>query len=534
MASHRPESPLIGPRHPFAGWSVPGLLDQQARRRPAQPFLIWEPVDGPPEVYSYGRFAAESQRLAGGLRRRGVRRGRSVIIHLDNCPELLLAWFACARLGAPAITTNTRSSAAELAYFIGHARPDGVVTSQQYAHLVEPLGRDLEWLAVTDGPVGGGESLGSFVDDTPFALEPVIDARDPLSVQYTSGTTARPKGVVWTHANALWGACVGARHEDLRPDDVHLVHLPLFHTNALSYSILSTLWVGATAVVVPRFSASRFWETSTRWRCTWTSMIPFCVRALQERPIPRHDYRFWGYRQCDMPWGDTIGVRSLGWWGMTETITHCIVGDAHHPNRPGSMGRPALGYEIEVRDQCGTLTEPGGTGELHVRGVAGLSIFAEYLRDVDATASAFDERGFLITGDRVTVHDDGHISFADRAKDMLKVGGENVAASEIEAVIASIDEVVEVAVVGEPDQMLDEVPVAFVVANGADPDRVIASVLSESRDRLAAFKVPRRVLVVDDLPRSTLNKVAKQVLRDQLRSMATASIAGGSLTREPE
>ena len=114
-------------------------------------------------------------------------------------------------------------------------------------------------------------------------------------MQYTSGTTSRPKAVLWTHANALWGAKINAAHQDLHQSDVHQTYLPLFHTNALAYSMLASLWVGATCVIQPRFSASRFWNVAAAHGCTWTSTIPFCMKALLEHEIPKqHTFRLWG------------------------------------------------------------------------------------------------------------------------------------------------------------------------------------------------------------------------------------------------
>ncbi len=212
---------------------------------------------------------------------------------------------------------------------------------------------------------------------------PARAAPDPLwpcSVQYTSGTTARPKAVLWTHANALWGAKVNAAHEDLRPEDVHLVHLPLFHTNALAYSVLASLWVGATAVIMPRFSASRFWAIAAEHRCTWTSVVPFCTRALMERDIPKsHTFRLWGSAVCEPPTDAIFGVKTIGWWGMTETITHGIIGEVTQPNIPMAIGRAAPEYEIRVLDDDGRATEVGGTGHLRIRGIPGLTLFKEYL-----------------------------------------------------------------------------------------------------------------------------------------------------------
>jgi crotonobetaine/carnitine-CoA ligase len=184
-----------------------------------------------------------------------------------------------------------------------------------------------------------------------------------------------------------------------------------------------------------------------------------------------------------------------------------------------SMGRAAPEYSIVVRGEDGSPARPGETGDLLVRGVRGLSLFHEYLEDPSATAASFTPDGWMITGDRVTLADDGWLVFADRAKDMLKVGGENVAASEVERVIASLPGVLEVAVVGKPDPMLQEVPVAFVRLQAqadAQPEAFVASVLEACRTQLASFKLPREVHLLDDFPRATLNKIAKAELRKRL------------------
>ncbi len=190
-----------------------------------------------------------------------------------------------------------------------------------------------------------------------------------------------------------------------------------------------------------------------------------------------------------------------------------------------TTGRPANGYDIRIlRDDQRTMVEPGETGHLQVRGWRGIQLFLEYLGNPKATADTFTEDGWFITGDRVRLEEDGQITFADRDKDMLKVGAENVAASEIERVIMTVEGVHEPAVVARPDPMLDEVPVAFVIpAPGLDaslraslPERVTEA----CRAALADFKIPREVRVVDEMPRSTLEKVHKAELRRQLAAEA--------------
>jgi crotonobetaine/carnitine-CoA ligase len=197
---------------------------------------------------------------------------------------------------------------------------------------------------------------------------------------------------------------------------------------------------------------------------------------------------------------------------MTETISHPVVGDAFVPNRPMSMGRPSTDYEVKVVRPDGGRVEPDEPGELKVRGVRGLSMFVEYLNRPRAMAEAFDDEGWFATGDLVTPHPDGHLTFENRVKDMLKVGAENVSAAEVERVILGVPGVLEVGVVGRPDAKLDEVPVAFVTTAADDP-AVLAGVEAACAELLADFKRPRAVYRVAQLPRSTLSKINKVELR---------------------
>ena len=256
---------------PSAGMDVPSLLRMQADTRRDHPFLIWAPFDAPARHWSYGEFHDRSGALAAGLAKRGIKQGDYVLIHMDNCIEMLLAWFACVELGAIAVTTNTRSAAAEIEYFAGHCRAVAAITQPSYAELVAANCRDLTWIAVTSHNAGveqshavaKAERFEALFADSADRPRRATDPMAACSVQYTSGTTSRPKAVLWTHANALWGAKINAAHQDLHKSDVHLAYLPLYHTNALAYSMLSSLWVGGTCVIQPRFSARRFCRS--RW-----------------------------------------------------------------------------------------------------------------------------------------------------------------------------------------------------------------------------------------------------------------------------
>ena len=513
--------------HPFTGKDLPWLLEAQAEKRPDHPFLIFEPFDSAPRTWTYARFLAAVQSVAAGLVARGVCGGDFVLLHMDNCDDFLIAWHACSRAGAVVVTTNTRSSLDELSYYIAHSGARFALTQPSYDELVREAGTDLlKWIASTRTNAGAAPDVPRSDASIPFE-EVRADAAtlpdrtpDPLapnSVQYTSGTTSRPKGVVWTHANALWGARQNAIACGVRPEDIGHAFLPLFHTNALSYSHLSTLWAGATLVLQPRFSASRYWDVAIRHKCTWGIHIPFSLKALLGKPAPNHSFTRWGLGAFDpAPVLQAFGVPCIGWFGMTETVSLPIISNSGLPGREMSMGAAAPEYGVAVRDEDGADVAFGVSGELHIRGVPGISLFKEYLNNPEATAQAFAEDGWFRTGDLVTAYEDGQIVFNGRNKDMMRIGAENVAESEIERVILSVGGISDVAVVGRPDPMLDEVPVAFVMPFAEDPE-LTARITAACEKQLADFKRPRDIVIVNELPRVTLGKIDKKSLRAKLR-----------------
>lgn len=512
----------------MGGMDIPWLLDQRARQTPDKPFVWWEPFEGETQTLTYGQLQIDARRLAAGLYERGVRFGDFVIIHMNNSLEFIVSWFACAELGAVAVSTNTRSVARDLSYFADHTDAVCALTQPEFAAMIVESCPNLRFVATTETNSGErpdnrgpGEPFEDLFSNNIDALpERTVDPEANLSVQFTSGTTSRPKAVLWTHANGVWAAKISASHMRLRDDDRTLIYMPLFHTNAQGYSMLASMWAGATVAVQPRFSASRFWDVALKHQLTWVSMIPFAWKAVADQPVPDHSYRFWGTMAHLPAIEEQFKVQTIGWWGMTETLTQGIITDHDLPGPAGTIGRVAPEYEIQIRNRDGSLTAHGERGLLYIRGTRGVSMFKEYYRNDEANEKAFDADGWFDTGDLVRTDVDGNIFFSDRDKDMLKVGAENVAASEIESVIMLTGWVNECAVVAQRHPMLEEVPVAFVLVSdaGGDEERQALAdrLTAHCAENLADFKVPRSVFVVDELPRSTIEKIAKNELRASL------------------
>jgi crotonobetaine/carnitine-CoA ligase len=509
----------------FRGMDVTWVLEQWAERQPDKTFVVWAPFDGIERRWSYAEMADDAKRFAAGLHARGVGVGDFVLMHLDNSADFLTAWFGCAYLGAVPVTTNTRSVAENVRYFAEVIKPVCAITQPSLAAMVRDACGDVIPMIVSGETAEdrGAETLGGEPFATVFSDPPLpglpADHRRSFAIQFTSGTTSRPKPTVWTNANALWGGKSMSMNLRLRRDDVTLVYMPLFHANA-QITLLSVLWSGGTVVVHPKFSASRFWDTCAAHGVTWVSMIPFAFKALSGRPVPDHKVRVM-MGLARLPDAEKeFGVQTLALWGMTETASSCIVTDPDHPGPAGTMGRPSPLYDVEVRKPDDSMAGPGEEGLLYIRGERGVSLFKEYYQNPEKTEQAFDATGALDTGDVVRIDEDGWMFFVTRDKDMLRVGGENVAALEIETAIAETGLTMENAVVAQKHYMLGEVPAAFITLSdegkAVDKKELVDRILAHCREQLADFKVPRSVHIVDDFPRSTLDRIAKNKLRDRL------------------
>lgn len=522
----------------FAGKDVPWLMNKWVQASPDKTFLIWEPGDGKVQSWSYQQFWQQVQKVACGLIAQGVSKGDKVLIHSENSPEMMIVWYASAVIGSVAVTTNTRCIGDELNYFAEHSEAVICLTQPQFIEELERHAKSIETFIVfadNSGLEASKEQMAAAARHTAYeklllhgnaAPEREAEPMLPVGIQYTSGTTSRPKAVVHTHANALWGGMCGSQNLGIDNSDVYLCFLPCFHVNAQSWTFWTMSWAGGTIVLQPKFSASRFWEVSTKHQCTRASMIPFCFKAIGAQPIPEHSYKSWSTGVKLHQVEDYWKVKTFATWGMTETVTHATRSIITHDCPEMNIGMPAPGYEFAVLDaQTGEYCPPGVNGDLYIRGTPGVQLFYEYYKNPEAMEKSFTSDGWFKTGDQVRLGEDGYLYFADRDKDVLKVGGENVSARQIEEAINAAAPLMfaEVAVVAQKHDMLDEVPVVFAIKGAycdKTEDELLQIVNDYCTENLADFKRPRNFYFVDELPRATLEKVAKNKLRELADQLA--------------
>ncbi len=484
-------------------------------RHPGAVFLVFERPDGTTATWTYEQFDTVVTGVAAGLIQRGVTPGGSVHLALTNTPEFVALWLAANRLGAGIVPSDPMGRVPELTDHLERTRPQAGFCATDRADVYRRAAAAVPGMAVTEVDEGRGPVdalMGNARVDWPE-----VGLRDRAAVMFTSGTTGRPKGVEITQANYAFSGRVMGERAGLSPNDRQLVVLPLFHANAQYYSFAAAIWAGASVALMPAFSARGFLSQAARHRATCASLFAAPMRMILARgtPVEGVSLRHCWYAQniADDQY-DTLarwfGCRPRQLYGMTETIPAVLTEPDGDPG-PSSMGRVTPGCRVIVRD-----------GEILVGGEPGLTLFSGYLDDPGTTAGSFTADGWFRTGDRARVDADGRHYFGGRHSDVLKVAGENVSVVEVESVLAAHPSVLEAAVVGVPDPVRDEVPVAFVVP--ADPARppAMEELSSWCREQLAKAKQPRAFTLMDELPRTSVGKIRKFLLRRQAESMPEA------------
>lgn len=509
--------------------NVGDLLTRSARRQPDAVAV----VDGERRV-TYAELDSWVNRLAHGLLARGYARGDRLALVAGNCVEFLAVYFACAKTGVVCVPVNLGWRPAEVAYVLRHSQARGAVVE---ADLWEGLAGTLAEApgvshlvvigAVAPGSVPGAELLDALSDGQPdHTPEVAVGDRDPVTFLYTSGTTSAPKGVVGSHLAVYLETLSMGLECRFAADDRFVAMLPMFHTAQLNVHCTPAIAVGATIHVLRGFDAGGLLELIERERITQIFGLPMMYRALLDHPdLPSRDLsslRRAAYAMAPMPETDLrAAIERFGCdfyllFGQTEmSPATTIFRPEHQLSHPGAVGTPVVNVEVAIMDGDGRLLDPGETGEIVYRGPHAMS---GYLDDPVATAAAF-AGGWFHSGDAGDFDADGLLWFRDRFKDVIKTGGENVASLEVEqALLSTVTDAAEVAVVGLPHPRWSEAITAFVVARPGQPVDE-AAVRDALRDRLDGYKLPKRVVAVDALPRTSTGKVRKNLLREQYRDL---------------
>ena len=499
--------------------NIYSIFAQHFPANTAQDFL--ETVDG--KHYSYAHLEQVSAQLANLLSGpMQLKKGDRVAVQVEKSPQVLFLYLACLRAGLIYLPLNTAYTESELAYFVENAEPALVVCRPDSTELFQRIAQTtpITHIRALD-ELGQGELMQQTESQSSNFNTVDCDEHDIAVILYTSGTTGRPKGAMISHGALAANGLSLVNYWGWSKSDVLLHALPIFHIHGLFVACHTVLLSGSKMLFVPKFDAETMIELMPR--ATAMMGVPtFYTRLLQSDNFNKlccQNMRLFisGSAPLLEQTFDEFKARSghtiLERYGMTETgmnTSNPLDGE----RLPGTVGFPLPGVDARIVDDEGQVVASGEVGNLQVKGA---NVFAGYWRMPEKTAEEFTEDGFFKTGDMAMQNQQGYISIVGRDKDMVITGGFNVYPKEIELEIDELPGVLESAVIGLPHPDFGEAVSAVVVASDHAllPDE--AQMIQLLKKQLASFKVPKRIFVLEALPRNTMGKVQKNLLREQYK-----------------
>ncbi len=471
---------------------------------------------------TYRTMLARSAQYAGALQKLGVKPGDRVAVQVEKTPDALMVYLGTIRAGAVFLPLNTAYTPSEIAYFVGDAEPSVFVCDPEKADALAGTAQKEGARLQTLNAKGEG-TLRDLADTMPEEFETLPRDEDDLAaILYTSGTTGRSKGAMLSHGNLSSNSQTMVKYWHFTEDDVLLHALPIFHTHGLFVATNCLMMAGGSMLFLPKFDLDQVLALLPR--ATAMMGVPtFYTRLLGSddftRDLVRHFRLFVSgsaplSAEVHKAFFDRTGHAILERYGMTETnmnTSNPYDGD----RRPGTVGFPLPGVGLRIADpKTGREVQDGEVGIIEIKGP---NVFQGYWRMPEKTAQEFRVDGYFISGDMGRIDEDGYVSIVGRSKDLIISGGFNVYPAEVEALLDELPGVAESAVVGVPHPDFGEAVVAVLAAKpGVSLDE--AMVLAALKDRLAKFKQPKKVHVLDALPRNTMGKIQKNVLRDQFKA----------------
>lgn len=483
-------------------------------------------VFGEDDRLTYRELADDADRVSALLWHRGIRKGDAVAYLGENGPDFLRVLFGAAQLGAVFVPLNTRLAAPELAYMLADAGTRILIHDPEFSDRVAPGVRTAEIAHVIvtgEGGDGGDAVRGGLSALMRTAsgghADTLVTLDDPAAIIYTSGTTGRPKGAVLSHGNLTWVSLNCIVDYDVVSNDVNLLISPLFHVASLGMGALPVLMKGGTIVLEKGFDAGRVLSLIQKHSVSMLSGVPTTYQLLADHPHwATTDLSTLAKLTCG---GSAVPTRILNayeerglsfsqGYGMTETSPGATsLSPAMTREKQGSVGLPHFFTDVRIADENGAMVPRGTVGEIEI---SGPNVFLGYHGNPEATAEAFTSDGWFRSGDLGYLDADGYLYIADRLKDMIISGGENIYPAEVENLISDIEGVTGVAVIGVADDRWGEVPWAVVtLREGTELDT--GSVRAHLDGQIARYKIPRNVMVVAELPRTASGKVRKADLR---------------------
>lgn len=464
------------------------------------------------ETVSFPEIGRRAAAVRGTLAARGLE-GQRVAMLVTQGSGWIESFFGIALAGSTAVPLSPLHPESEQRWFCERSNTRAIVVSESFSERVRPYAGDRPVLAIEALRSGDPSAPSSVADD------------HPACILYTSGTTGKPKGALITHANLATLADLVGRAWHWSPEDRLLHSLPLHHLHGLGISLFVSVLAGASTRMLPKFDANRMWELMEE--CTVLMGVPTMHKKLLDAldAVDEPTRRRWGEHAAGLRlltsgsaalpstvaerWKALTGDTPLERFGMTE-IGVGMTNPVDGPRIPGTCGPPLPGMEIRIVDEGGKDVAPGEPGEIWIRGP---TVFAGYDGLPDATRDAFRD-GWFRSGDTATWTDEGYARILGRTSiDILKSGGYKLSALELEELLRDHEAIADVAVVGIPDDTWGEIAVAAVLARpGREAKIDEASVRAWAKERVAAYKVPKRVLRFDELPRNPIGKVIKPEL----------------------
>src|SRR5580704_1048893 len=479
--------------------------------------------------FSYAALREQSGRIASALMQRGVQSGDRVAVQVDKSPEAVFLYLACLRMGAVFVPINVANTANEVEYYLRDSQPRAVIVRPQDRMSIDPLARQANIACVETLGTDGAGSLVLLAAESgaDFAAPRKLDSGSTAAIIYTSGTTGRPKGAMLTRGNLASNAAVLAEAWRFRDSDVLLHTLPLFHIHGLFVAINTVLASQSSLLLVSKFDAAIALELFAQ-ASVYMGVPTHYTRLLQQGSLNRETTATMRLfvsgsapllAETHREFLERTGHVILERYGMSETMMN--TSNPYDGVRlAGAVGPPLKGISLRVRNaESGALElAPDVVGTLEVKGP---NVFAGYWRDEEKTRSEFSADGWFKTGDVGRIDRNGYLHIVGRAKDLVISGGFNVYPKEVETELDAIEGVLESAVFGVPHPDFGEGVTAVVVAK---PGAVLSeeAIIESIKTRLARYKLPKRILLVAELPRNAMGKVQKSSLRKTFAAIYAA------------